>query len=840
MKNTPLLRSYGRWLLAGLITITIGIQIRLYPLTHNVASDAYEQGTLLVISKIRAMVAAQVNAQNPNMSPAQRSALINSGVNEILKKDKVKAREAFDRAGKEILKNSPDSKYYLQEADSYYFLDLTRNILERGDVSPRVQGSRYFNSLMLAPLGYWEPQTWHPYIGAFIYKIIHLFSPDTDLMTAVSWTPIIIFPFIVAAFFFACRSLGVTVLPSFIASVFFVLTPSFIQHSAFAWYKNSIYNIFFPVLVIGLLISAVRNIDQKKKALLFSALCAGAVSLYSMFWPGWGFVLALSVISLVLIAIQALFLKRRHAGSVLLTGSLLLCLCSLAVGFLYTWPLVLVSVREAWGELMKFTTPQMNGWPDLFIVVGELKHPTPSNVIELSGGPLIFAGAMLTILLKLLSCLRKKALPSYEFIVLCVFLASTGFLAFNTQRFSILFLSPLALTFAWGLEELWRKKDILVRFGQSARLPAPVVKTGFALILLSSLLLPIVTSQKMIRSLISPIFNSTWERALTRLRDRSPGNSVINTWWSPGHFVKAIARRQVTFDGASIKGEQGYWLTKAYMARSEREALGTLRMLNTSSNKACEYLTQLGLPLSKAVPLLSHLTALSRVQARKKLLNVFPPQKVDELLSLTHGVPPPSYVLIYQEIIDSNVLLSYVGKWDFEKIETLNNTPAKDRKIPPKSSPAYVDFLWRLVGGPLRQSRALNAVSQKDHAVLFEDGVLIDTLTKDTRIDSPQFGRGIPKSIVYYDDATGKITEKNFNNSTLGYSVIYYKEENIPKVMLMDPDLANSLIVKMYYFEGKGLKYFNPFSKERDLTGRTKIFIYEVAWPEEFMAKDTP
>jgi hypothetical protein len=48
--------------------------------------------------------------------------------------------------------------------------------------------------------------------------------------------------------------------------------------------------------------------------------------------------------------------------------------------------------------------------------------------------------------------------------------------------------------------------------------------------------------------------------------------------------------------------------------------------------------------------------------------------------------------------------------------------------------------------------------------------------------------------------------------------------------MVLDRQLARSLLFRLYFFEGKGLKYFEPFIKERDLTGRTKIFVYRIAW----------
>ena len=42
------------WLICGIIALVLGLYFRLYPLTHNVASDEYEEATMLVLTKVRA------------------------------------------------------------------------------------------------------------------------------------------------------------------------------------------------------------------------------------------------------------------------------------------------------------------------------------------------------------------------------------------------------------------------------------------------------------------------------------------------------------------------------------------------------------------------------------------------------------------------------------------------------------------------------------------------------------------------------------------------------------------------------------------------------------------
>ncbi len=832
MSDTSPQRSFHLlpWIICGLAALAIGLYFRLYPLTHNTASDEYEQATMMVIGKVRAAITARINAQFPSLPPAEKARLIQAGLNEVMHANSQKFRDAFDQVGLQLLQHNKEKKHYLQESDSYYFLDLTQNILNKGDVSSRVDGSRYFNAKMLAPIGYWEPQTWHPYIGAWVYRITQFFNPGIDLMTGLGFTPLFLFPVVLAAFLLACFGLGCEWPAAFTASVFFILSPIYLQRSTFAWYDNDTYSVLFPVLNLGLLFLALRATDNLKKMLIWGVLAGLSFTLYARFWTGWAFSWALAVGSLSLITARAFIFKepnRRNTGILMgltLGTTLLLLMVMIGVGqFFELFPFAL-------GELKKFILPQMNGWPDLFIIVGEL-HPTkPGQAIALTGGPIVFWGGMAALAASLWKAMVERKHAADTVILLTAFTAVTFILALRAERFTILLTTPICLTFALGLDMLWRSQDSI-----KITIPPRLLRKLFAAAFIMMTLIPLAIARKDIASYLHPIFNSAWDRALTRLREKSPPESVINTWWSPGHFVKAIADRRVTFDGASIKGEQAYWLTKVHLSQTEREALGILRMLNTSSNKAAEFLEARGWPLSRAVQLLTDICALSRPEASRRLDGLLGPSDAQELLKLTHGAPPPSYVLIYNENVDGNVLLGYVGKWDFAKIERINKDPAALKQVPPKNSPAYVDFLWSLVNGPLRQSAPFSLVGKNGPTHIFEEGIVVNTDGMSVTVNSPKFGRGIPQSVIYLDEDKGQVVERALPGASLGYSAVFYKDNNnLPHCALMDRGLANSLVIKMYYFDGKGLENFKLFSKEEDLSGRTKVFIYEVKWPKSF------
>ncbi len=831
-KHIPVLS----WVLAGLLITGLGLYFRLYPLYHNIAADSYEQATMMVLGRIRIMVTEQVNAQYPTMPEEPKQALIQQRVNEVLRKDNTRIRKAFDDLGLQLLKTSGDKKFYLQESDSYYFLDLTQNILDKGDVSTKVEGNKYFNDKMTAPLGQWEPQLWHPYIGAISYRIVKFFKPDTDVMFGVAFTPIFLFPLVVIGFLFACRALGCSVLPAFTATVFFILAHIFLKRSTFAWYDNDIYTILFPVVALGCLFSALKNLDNIKKTILWGGAAAVTAAIYGRFWPGWGFLWALMLMGTGLIFIQALLLKRSNTKNIFSLGISVLLAATGALLFMYTPGQVAETFTLALGELQKFTQPKLNGWPDLFIVVGELKHSSLSDIIMMNGGVIIFFGALATLIFCVFRALQKREELPRPISILLIYLIVTLYLAIGAQRFTMLTLPALALLFAYGLEILWSNRATI-----TSRLPkpfsSPIFVTGaLTTVFLLSILFPVITSQLTIRSLVTPIFNSAWDRALTKINTKTPSDAIINTWWSPGHFVKAVAKRRVTFDGASIRGDIAYWLNKVYLSKSEKEALSILRMLNTSSNEAVLALEKKGWPLSKAVALIAGILPMERTEAKNILSKILSSEDATKILSLTHGKPgvlPPSYLLLYNELMDGNVLLAYLGKWDFAKVERLNENTSTLKQIPGKGDERFIDFIWSLVGGPYRQSTLLNLTHKTADALMFDQGITLNPSDMTVTVKSRQFGEGVPASIIYLDN-TNNIVEKNLPNATLSYSAVYVVDTAGPHILLMDHDLAASLIVKLYYFDGKGLTHFKPFAKESDLTGRTKIFVYEVNWPDSF------
>ncbi len=828
------------------IAISIGLYFRLYPLRQHLPEDISEKATVFVLSQLKAKITQQVNNTNPKRTPAEKKTLIQKRLNTLLRQQNRDFHQTIQRVAKDMAKSEPSqsSKPYLLASDSFYYYNLTENIERTGKISDTVKGSKYLNTLMLAPVGHMEPFNLHPYVGDFIFRTLKLFNPDISLMYAVSFTPLIITAMALIPFLLICALFKFHPVISLTSSIFFLLSPIFIKRSAFGWYDNDPYNTLFPLIILCLFFYGLKYSFEKdtkthllegpSKTYFIAGLAALSMTLYTFFWQGWMLVFTVLFLSALIILMENHSLAKNKINtktfltyfSIILGGSFITISLTFGPQEFFTL------FAEGWHSLKNFLAPQLTPWPDLYISVSELHSASLSFIITLTGGKIFFIIALLGIFFSFIHQ-RKTG------ITLSVFLAVALIITQGAQRFAMLCLIPLSLLFPFGLQGIY---NILIKILSKAssknkfpfclipKIPKSSILTS--ILILSISILPIRFMHTAIASLLNPLFNTTWEKTLLNIDKNTPPNSIINTWWPPGHFIKAIAHRRVTFDGASINYPQAYWISNFFLSQTEEEALGILRMLNNSANQATEYLhEELGLPLSTSILILKKIIQHDKTTARVLLNQILKKKEyIDPLLKLTHATPPPSYCLVYKEFVENNLQLKFIGGWNFKEIEAINKNPERLAAVPKRNSQEYIDFLWNLAGGPYKYSGPLAQINRKENTLLFKNNITVDLDKMACKIDSPKYGQGIPTSLFYLKDNT--IIEKKLPNATLAYSVILYQKNNTYHTVLADQPLANSLLMKLYFFQGKSLKHFKLFSNESDLTKRTKILVFKVNWGE--------
>lgn len=835
--------TFLKYLLVFILSSSIGIYFRLFPLINYSPGDFREKATLIVIHQLREIVIKNIEANNPDLSPQEKALLIRTQFNRLLNTEKLKVRSSINSVTRNFAEQSLEKRNspYLLASDSFYYYGLTKNIVKTGKIADTIKGSKYLNPLMLAPNGHYEPLNLHPYIGFFIYKIMLIFNQSTDLMHAVSYTPLVIAALSVVPFLAICYSFGVSAIASFVGAVFFLLAPIYIKRSTFGWYDNDPYNTFFPLLILSIIFLGLSK-KSLKQNLLYGLLSAFLLMLYAFFWQGWVLIFFVIFSSGILIILYDHFIlkdKLVSKNSFSYFG-IFSILSFFAVSLAFGAGEFFVLFKEGWIALKNFLTPQLSLWPDLYISVSELHNATLSYIVEYSGGKFFIAIALLGFIASLITIPRQKKPEDVpKIIMITVFLSISLIIASGAQRFVMLVFVPLSIFFAIGIERIYRFFSFIInlkipesRNSASLNPKKLIANILLAIVILVTVFIPIKSIHNTIESLLNPIFNETWESALLQIKEKTPKDSIVTTWWPPGHFIKAIAERSVTFDGATINVPQAYWVSNIFLSQDETQALGFIRMLNNSGNKAADFLVQeRGFELSTSIALLKLITALPPIKAAIALSTVFnDADSINRLLELTHKTPPPSYLLIYNEFVENNLQLKFIGKWNFTELEKINKDPALLKQVPDRNSDQYVQFLWKLVGGAYKYSGILNQLDANRNRVIFDENVIIDLKTKECIVNSNTYGKGTPISVLYLED--NELKEELQKTPTLSYSALLIKDQDAYKCILLDRPLARSLLVHLYFFEGKGLRYFKPFIKESDLTVRTKIMVYEVDWKQ--------
>ncbi|MBI4309667.1 MAG: hypothetical protein HY591_04980, partial [Candidatus Omnitrophica bacterium] len=244
--------------------------------------------------------------------------------------------------------------------------------------------------------------------------------------------------------------------------------------------------------------------------------------------------------------------------------------------------------------------------------------------------------------------------------------------------------------------------------------------------------------------------------------------------------------------------------------------------------RAVEFLVQKGLKTSQAVAMLNLMAAKTPPEAREILKPFLNQEDASHLLMLTHGGSPHSYVLIYNELVDQNIGLVFAARRNMQKIEAINADQNLLAAVPAPNAPGFIDFLWDLSGGPPKYSEPLPLVSQNADTLTFREGLNVRRGMGMALINSARYGKGMPASIVFKKD--GRVVEEKLANASLNYSVVLYEQNGAPVSRLMDRDLANSLIMRMFFFDGAGLKRFKLLNSASDMTNRTQIKTFEVLW----------
>jgi len=817
--------KFYAYIIAFISIVAVSAYFRFLPIFHQHNNLVRYSAKKLVIDKLKQEISAELNESHPHLKGIARDEMINKSVGIVLRKNEVSIKKAVKKNYPLAKKLAGDafSSFFLYAVDAYYYLGLVKNIMKNKTVSSSVKGGLYFNPFMLAPYGHWYYFDLHPYAGYYTYRLVRLFKKDISLMAGVSFTCPLLALLSVILFLIICFFDDINPLPAFMGSVFLSMAPIFFQRSIYGWFDTDSYNIIFPLLIFAFFFRALDIESNIHKRLIYILLSGISCGIYSMFWSGWIFIPSCVFLFTVCFSVYLIITKQHQAlklnfifFGIYTAGTIGAVMLFRGIdGLLY-------SLTDTFDRISAVTNIDFKLWPDNFLTVGELKPPSLEKIAALCGGRLYFAVTILGIVFFLIMGNSKKNRLSHYYKI--SFLLSFIFIAILTSlnggnRFTILMVSPLALCFSMFIDYIY----ILLR--KIKGITSGPITIG---ILLLFTFLPISSARILSLRKQPQIYNKTWDNMMRFINKNTPENSIISTSWGPGHFITGVGRRRVTIDGATLEKPVGYWIARCFVTNDEDEARGILRMLNTSGNRATELLMDMGFTLSDAIGVLNDILPKSRAYALRRLSYHLTGENAQKLIALTHGTPEASYVLVYKDQVEKALSMQFIGNWDFKKAEDfkalIRIKPEKAKDIIKNNAgKRYVKLFWSIAGGPVFYEMPSGESRRDGNTVYFPNGLYVDLVNKDVSLDIEKrknqpkniredtLKEGI-RSLIYIEN--GKYVEKVQSESGK-LSVILLRRGEKYYTIPAAHEFATSMLFRLYYLNGLGLKNFKPVHYEK-------------------------
>jgi dolichyl-phosphooligosaccharide-protein glycotransferase len=853
--NLSNIRKHMKWLVPLVIIIVVfshAFYLRAAPAGIPQADQWAENN---VHSHYKNQIQSQIDRQFPNLPRENKQALIEAEFQKVLKDNKDVVEQQKKATAEQLRSQFKDDtgQTYLLGIDPYFYYRQTDNLLKYGTIGTEVRDGEPFDTYKLAPLGLSLDKNLHPYVGLVVYKVSSIFS-DISVMGSFFFVGALISALSIIPAFFIGRKVGGNV-GGFFAAWLTAVNVFFVSRTAGESSDTDAYNIFFPLLIAWIYIEAVEQ-ENLKKQIGLMALTGFLMGVYAFAWSGWIFIFYIIFATMsTLIVYQAVisFLRKSFRKDEIirsLSGIGVFLISSVMSITIFT---EFRQVKKLWNGVIGFTqiksVASSKIWPNVLTTVAELNPQDLSSVIGQLGGLFLLLIAIVGVLLTLTKKDSQGRVDVKYTVMLTFWLASTLWATGKGVRFTLLVVPALALGFGMFCGITF--KFLVKWISEGMRVNKSITQVVIFGLLLLLIITPTRASFEQSQRSV-PAVNDAWWDALSSIKDNSQQNAIITSWWDFGHWFKAIADRPVTFDGGNQNTPQAHWVGKLLLSDNEAVSLGILRMLDCGGNTAFNEIDKKIKEVPASVSLLNEIILLDNEEAATLLANKgFVQTEIEDIVANTHCKPPEGFVIASDDMIGKSGVWGHFGSWDFIRSAMVFKT----RKLPrAEAIPILVnDFNlteelagktydeiinsdpnrwispWPSYQGGLHpcvaEGKVINCGLRISNDATVE--LSIDTLTMDATIPGQQ-GVLRPNSLTFA--ANDGIHNIEFDGPTTGFSIILIpRGDNQFAAIISDPLQANSLFTKMYFYEGHGLRCFDPFDNRNQITGG-RIFIYKVDW----------
>ena len=686
---------------------------------------------------------------------------------------------------------------YLTEMDSYFYLRFAAEMSETG--SPFFYNIRDKNPLMgqRSPKenGYGTPILLSA-LAYGLWRFLSLFGKIPLVQVARWMGPVFGSLAAVPAFLYVKRRTNLA--GGVAAGLLAGLSLPFVAHTH-AGFSDT--DMFLAVLPLGFVLLQLRAMQEQK--ILRQALCGAGggilMGLLSMIWDTfytyfWLLVLGglLGVLLVMACAGRCPFRRRLTVAR----GWLFSILPALGFVFLFRGQTGLNALMSV-TDVLRSVSGSSNVFPFIYQYTGEMQ---PLPLLPAGQGILSFfsadirngTGAMGGLICCLLAaaCIplavflsrRKKDAPDpennreeriavlTEAGMLLLWLALGVVLMRSKRRFAEISVLPAAVLagLAVGLiARLVKDRKIWIRIPVCAALIAGCcLPAGLGAAALARSALPDVTDS----------MNS----AMISIRETTPEDTAIASWWDYGYFMQYKARRRTIADGGTTYGEKVFtFLGKALLSEDPAKMTGILRMLEASSVTGVDDLVRCGASEAEAAEYLLRIVPLSREEAR----GTEPPVPLTEeqfaaLLDKTHPREKvPLMLVLSEDLLRKTDAISYFGFWDVHTLSQAETSYCIPGTGPRTLSPG-AETVFSL------QDTSLILRIRKDPIGLMQASLEMNGATyRPGRIISWKDGVKTQEMILSED----------------GLAVVLAEREGRTSVLVCSPNLSGSMLVRLFF-----------------------------------------
>ncbi|HNQ50631.1 MAG TPA: STT3 domain-containing protein [Candidatus Omnitrophota bacterium] len=823
------------------LAIGINVFFRSFPVNFpQLAGEARSR----VESRLYQRSAELINRNYSNLSSMARESLVNVAVKEYAAQNKSKlVLEAADEYAR--LKDRFQDRAgqtYLFELDCWHWARYVENTVLTGQPGDTVINGRQWDTFMNHPDGIAVSYNMLVYyVSAFLYRTANLVMP-MRLHAFLFYLPLLFIIVFLGILYLVCwRFYGA--IAAFVCTMFVGCAPIFLPRSCAGWFDMDILNQLFPLLVVFSYLMSYGRVRPVARFVWLgvSALCVG---LFAYTWVYWWFVVVIVLAYEAYSLLDRLCEKLQYKAAVgaqvrrhLATLGFYLPACAIAVFVLCGPDPLRVLARQAMSALTLNEPISASIWPNVFSTVGELTKPSFMQIANFSGGTVLFLVSLCCMLAVVLRNKRYRGAKRESIFMFVLWFTIIFAICYKGTRLIVFLLIPMGIFLGWGAREAWayamrrrRKKWYFV--------PA-------AIVLFVSLTGTCVWNGHRVAKGLYPMMNDSWYKLLTNIRQNTPDDAVLNSWWDFGDWFKTVAGRRVIFDGQSQDSPRAYWMAKILKADSEEYAMRILRMLNNGGNRAFDVIQAHVKDPFGSLLLLEQVLAVDPVQAERILARALPLPTIEELRPLLFGTPQSAYFIVDHTLAAKMHPISYLGNWDVLRLYIVKNIDRKSKEdicaqlslfgvektkaetlysdarlLHPAQYRQWISHHARFVTGAIPGRR-------QGDIVLFDNGLVYDPKDRSLFVFNAYDGKYlVPQSLFYAED--GLLKEHVYQKSNLPFSALLLEDGDAFRIIEVDRELAGSLFARLYFLRGRGLRYFKPYTDNND--EQNHIGVFEIDW----------